>query len=165
MSANRKWRAHAAVFGAILGLGTSAELQAADQGTTTGLAAFAAKGEAKSHKPGLTLWNGTFLGVSITDAKRGPLHGAAWDCTGEVVIQDGVSQKASGFCLVTDPDGDAINLLWERTDLPGPIATPKTKGTYLSGTGKYAGIKGYYTFSCRLDGTLCTITSGEYRTP
>lgn len=137
----------------------------AEQGTTTGLAAFHPKGDAKGYKPDLTLWNGTFIGISITDSRKGPLHSAAWDCTGEVVIQDGISHSANGFCLVTDSDGDTINLLWARTDVPGPIATPKTKGTYLSGTGKYAGISGYYTFACRLNGTLCTIAGGEYRTP
>lgn len=144
-----------------LGQGTAA----AEQGSTTGLAAFNAKGNATNHKPGLTIWNGTFLGISMTDARKGPLHSAAWDCTGEAVIQDGISQKANGFCLVTDPDGDTINLLWERTDVPGPVDTPKTKGAYLSGTGKYSGIKGHYTFSCRLGGTLCNITGGEYKIP
>jgi hypothetical protein len=147
-------------------LSVSAVLPArAEQGTTAGLVYFSAKGEAKNYKPALTLWNGTFLGVSITDERKGPLHSSAWDCTGEVVIQDGKSHSANGFCLVTDPDGDTINLLWVRTDVPGGLAEPKTKGTYLSGTGKYSGIQGYYTFGCKLNGTLCNITGGEYKIP
>ena len=157
-------RMNALLF-ASLGVMISGAVHAAEQGTTTGVASFSAKGEAKNYKPGLTVWNGTFVGVSITDARKGPLHTSGWDCTGEVVLQDGTSYSANGFCLVTDPDGDTINLLWVRTNVPGPVPEPKTKGTYLSGTGKYSGIQGYYTFSCRQAGTVCTITSGEYKIP
>ena len=140
-------------------------MKAGEQGTTTGVASFQAKGEAKNYKPGVTVWDGTFVGVSVTDARKGPLHGSGWDCTGEVVIQEGNTYRAGGFCLVTDPDGDTINLLWERTNVPGPVADLKTKGTYLSGTGKYTGIQGYYTFLCHAGGVVCNITTGEYRIP
>ena len=153
---------------AALGLiaGFVAQAHAADQGTTTGIAFLTAKGEVKNFKPDLVLWNGTFVGVSVTDSRKGPLHNSGWDCTGQAVRQAGIVHSGGGFCLVTDPDGDTINLLWARTDVPGPPVGPgvviKTKGTYLSGTGKYAGIQGYYTFSCA---TVCTITSGEYKIP
>lgn len=153
------------VFVAALGTGVVQLTYAAEQGATTGVASFQAKGEAKNHKPGITVWTGSFSGVSVMDARKGPLHNAGWDCTGEVVIQDGKSYSAGGFCLVTDPDGDTINLLWERTDVPGPAADAKTKGTYLSGTGKYSGIQGHYTFSCRLGGVVCSVTGGEYKIP
>jgi hypothetical protein len=134
----------------------------AEQGTTTGMAAFNPKGDVKSYKPGVAIWSGTFVGVSMTDARKGPLHNSGWDCTGEVVIQDGSVHRAGGYCLVTDQDGDTINLMWERTNIPGSPAEVNTKGTYLSGTGKYTGIKGHYTFACR---GPCTITSGEYKIP
>jgi hypothetical protein len=144
---------------------TVSAAQAADSGTTTGQAAFHPKGQATEHKPGLVVWNGTFVGISITETKKGPLHAAKWDCTGEAVSQKDTVYSANGFCLVTDPDGDTINLLWARTDLPAGFAEPKTKGTYLSGTGKYNGIQGYYTFSCKAGGQICNITSGEYKIP
>jgi len=82
-------------------------------------------------------------------------------------MQDGNAFQSGGFCLVTDSDGDTINLLWERTNVPGPAAEAKTKGTYLSGTGKYAGIQGNYTFACRFAGALalCNVTGGEYKIP
>ncbi len=79
------------VFVVGLGIGAVPITQAAEQGTTTGVASFQAKGEAKNHKPGVTIWTGTFLGVSVMDARKGPLHNAGWDCTGEVVLQDGNS--------------------------------------------------------------------------
>jgi hypothetical protein len=148
------------------GIGLGVGVQAADQGNPTGTIAFGAfKGDAKSHKPGVSVWYGTFLGVSVSDARKGPFHGSAWDCDAEVVSQDGTVHKADGFCKITDPDGDTINLVFERTDLPGGTAELKTKGTYLSGTGKYTGIQGYYTFSCRQGGILGTATGGEYKVP
>ena len=153
------------VFVAALGIGVVQLTYAAEQGTTMGVASFQAKGQAKDLKPGVTVWTGSFSGVSVMDARKGPLHNAGWDCTGEVVIQDGNVYNSGGFCLVTDADGDTINLLWERTDVPGPAADGKTKGTYLSGTGKYSGIQGHYTFSCRQGGVVCGVTGGEYKIP
>lgn len=68
--------------------------------------------------------------------------------------------RSGGFCLVTDVDGDTVNLLWEPTNTPGPATEILTKGTYLCGTGKYAGIRGHYTFACRESGaqSVCQIT-------
>ena len=154
-----------ALLVAVLGATGSLALQAADQGTTSGIATFNAKGEVKNYKPDVVVWSGTFVGVSVTDSRKGPLHNSSWDCTGENVIQAGNSHIADGFCLITDPDGDTINLIWARTNVPGPVGEPKTKGTYVSGTGKYTGIQGYYTFACKQGGTICTITSGEYKIP
>ncbi len=153
------------LLSAVLGIGVISLTHAAEQGTTTGVASFHATGEAKEHSPGVTVWTGKFFGVSMTDARKGPLHNSGWDCTGELVIQDGNAYSAGGFCVVTDPDGDTVNLLWERTNIPGPVPDAKTKGTYLSGTGKYAGIQGYYTFSCRLGGVVCNVTAGKYKIP
>jgi hypothetical protein len=157
-----EWSRSAAI--AVL-LAAGAGAHAAEQGTTSGVASFQARGDAKNHKPAVTVWNGTFVGVSITEAGRGPLHNSGWDCTGEAVIQDGGVHRSGGFCLVTDPEGDTINLLWERTNVPGPVPDPKTKGTYLSGTGKYSGIQGSYTFACRQNGAVCVITGGNYKIP
>lgn len=167
MAVQSEWRSKSALFVAVLGLAVGSTSHAAGQGTTTGVASFQGKGDAKEHKPGVVVWTGGFVGVSVADGRRGPLHNSGWECTGEVVIQEGNAYRADGFCLVTDPDGDTINLLWERTNVPGPAAEPKTKGTYLSGTGKYAGIQGHYTFACRLAGdlALCNITGGEYKIP
>jgi hypothetical protein len=150
-----------------LGLTVAGVSYAAGQGTTTGFASFYGKGEAKEHKPGLIVWSGGFVGASVSDGRKGPLHNSGWDCTGETAIQDGKVHRSGGFCLVTDPDGDTINLVWERTDVPGGMVDGKTRGTYLSGTGKYAGIQGSYTFSCRLQGAMaaCNITGGEYKFP
>jgi len=167
MDAEWNTRSLPGLFVAILCLGVGSPVQAAGQGTTTGVAAFHAKGEVKEYKPGVVGWVGNFIGASMTESRKGPLHNAGWDCTGESTIQDGKVFQSDGFCVVADSDGDTINLIWERTNVPGGGAEAKTKGTYLSGTGKYSGIQGYYTFSCQLNGAManCNITSGEYKLP
>lgn len=166
MAAERGWRSTSALLVATLGLAVGSTSHAG-QGTTIGVATFQAKGEVKEYKPGVVVWSGNFVGVSVADSRRGPLHNSGWECTGESVLQEGKAYKSGGFCLVTDPDGDAINLLWERMDVPGAASPGNNKGTYLSGTGKYAGIQGHYTITCRLIGALaiCNLTGGEYKIP
>ena len=161
------WVRASATILVALGLVLSSVTSQAAQGTTIGIATFLAKGDAKEYKPGLMIWNGNFVGTSVMDSRSGPLHNAGWDCTGEVVIQDGKAYKAAGFCLVTDPDGDSINLLWDRQDVPGNAAIGNNIGTYLSGTGKYNGIRGQYKITCKTLGALatCTLNGGEYKVP
>ena len=165
MDARRGWGSKSKLFVAMLGLAIGSAVQAADRGTTTGIASFHAKGDVTEYKAGVVVWIGKFFGVSITDARKGPLHNSGWDCTGESTIHDGQVHQSDGFCVVTDADGDVINLVWEQTHVPAPTGVAKTKGTYLSGTGKYEGIQGYYTFSCKLGGIVCNITAGDYRIP
>ena len=165
MNTKWEWRRINTFCFAILGLVLGSVSQAAERGTTTGIASFHAQGEVTEYKPGVVVWVGRFFGVSMTEGRKGPLGNSGWDCTGESTIYDGKVHQSDGFCVVTDPDGDIINLMWEQTHVPAATDTAKTKGTYLSGTGKYAGIQGYYTFSCKLGGVVCDITGGEYKLP
>lgn len=167
MCTERGSRSMSRLLVAIFGVFAAAASCAADPGTTTGVASFHAKGEVKEYKPGVVVWAGNFVGASMTNAKKGPLHNAGWDCTGETTISDGKVYQSAGFCLVMDQDGDTINLVWERINNPGGPAEAKTKGTYLSGTGKYTGIQGYYTLTCQLSGAManCSITGGDYKLP
>lgn len=138
---------------------------AGDSGTTTGVASFQARGDIKDFKSGVVVWTGTFAGASLADSGRGPLHNAGWDCTGESILSEGTVLRSGGFCLVADAAGDTINVVWERTNVPGPFDDAKTRGTYVSGTGKFHGIEGYYTFACLKGGLVCGITGGKYRIP
>jgi hypothetical protein len=167
MDVKRGARSKNGLFVAIFGVLVGTTVYAADQGTTTGIAVFQAKGQVTEHKPGVIVWVGSFVGVSTTESRKGLLHNSGWECTGEATISEGKAYQQDGFCLVTDTDGDTVNLVWERTDLRGGMAGGKTKGTYLSGTGKYTGIQGYYTFSCQHSGAMdiCNITGGEYKVP
>jgi len=89
MGTERGPRNMSRLFVAIVGVFAGAIAQAADQGSTTGVASFHAKGEVKEYKPGVVVWAGSFVGVSMTNARKGPLHNAGWDCTGETTISDG----------------------------------------------------------------------------
>ncbi|MBL8533866.1 MAG: hypothetical protein JNL33_08425 [Betaproteobacteria bacterium] len=138
---------------------------AGESGVTTGVASFHARGEMRDFKSGVAVWTGTFVGTSLSDMKRGPLHAVGWECTGESVLSEGNVLRSGGFCLLTDPQGDTVNVMWERTNVPGPFDDAKTRGTYVSGTGKFHGIQGHYTFACVKGGVVCAITGGDYRIP
>ena len=160
------------IYAALVAFGaffTSNGMQAAEQGTTTGgMAGFHGVGKFQEFAPDFGVWNGEFWGESTTDSESGPLHFGAWYCTGEQAFQGGTPKWAGGFCTVTDVDGDTVNLRWQATEPYGPGANIGTRGDYYSGTGKYTGITGWYTFHCEnvaISHFFCTITGGEYNIP
>lgn len=151
--------------------GQTTSVSAAKSGKPTGYVTFYGSGETQERAPDMLVWTGKFWGQSVTDAKEGFLHYNGWDCTGEMVYQNQKVLFGGGFCALTDPDGDKVNLRWEVDDpgsSPGPSQV-KTKGIYLSGSGKYRGIQGGYNFECELiaDTThyICRIVGGEYQLP
>lgn len=153
------------MFAALLGFAICGATSAA--GPATGFSMFKTQGELKEHKPGVQVWTGGYVGSSVTDARKGPLHNAGWECSGQSVFQDGKALREGGQCVLTDADGDTVNALWERSNIGGAVGDLKTRGTYLSGTGKFVGIQGGYTLACRPSGSLapCDITSGDYKLP
>ena len=128
-------------------------LHAAETGTDTGgMAGFHGQGNFQEFAPDFGLWTGEFWGESTTDSGRGPMHRGGWYCTGEQAFQGGVTKWGGGFCTITDVDGADIG----------------TRGDYYSGTGKYEGITGWYTFDCdnvAISHFFCEITGGEYNIP
>ena len=159
------------VFGlvAIYAFADVAQAQVAKTGSPRGVATFFGMGKVTEYGPDVVVWTGTFPGESVTESKQGVLHFGAWDCTGEVVYRSGKVAWGGGFCSVTDKDGDRINLRWQVDEPDANPAKFKTKGTYLSGSGKYAGIQGGYNFVCEPIGNtshfVCPIVGGEYRLP
>ncbi len=144
-------------------------VQAAEQGTTTGRAFFHAQGSIQEYAPDLILWSGEFNGHSITNSESGVLHMGAWYCTGEQAIRGGETEYADGLCTVTDPEGDKINLRWEFIGKGPDAGQERFRGTYISGSGKYAGIQGYYVFLAEpaVAGAyiFATMVEGEYSIP
>ncbi len=153
----------------ISALGGISQAQMAKWGKPTGTATFYGSGESQEYAPDVTVWNGKFWGQSVTDAAKGVLHYGAWDCIGEMAFRGGEISIGDGFCTVTDPDGDKINLRWEVDEPNANPAKFKTKGTYLSGSGKYTGIQGGYNFVCEVIADtshyICHIVGGEYHLP
>ena len=154
----------ALVSGGGILLGFSLPAHADHNGNAIGMATFHGKGDAQEFAPDFIVWNGEFWGESVTDSESGPLHRGTWYCTGEQVLQGGTTVWAGGFCVVTDGDGDTVNLHWQSTKgYPG--ADIDTRGDYYSGTGKYAGITGNYLFHCESVAAshfFCSITGGKY---
>jgi hypothetical protein len=153
----------------ICAYGGVAQAQGTKTGKPRGVATFYGMGKVTEYAPDVVVWTGTFPGQSVTDAGKGVLHFAAWDCTGEIVYRSGKVSWGGGFCSASDNDGDQINLRWEVDEQDANPAKLKTKGTYLSGSGKYTGIQGGYNFICESIGktshNICWIVGGEYQIP
>ena len=145
---------------------TGTDIQAAEE--SGGMVTFHGEGNYQEFPPDFGLWTGIFYGGGTTDSESGPLHRSGWDCTGEIAYQGGTPKWGGGFCTVTDVDGDTVNVRWQATAPWGPGANIGTRGDYHSGTGKYAGITGWYTFQCdnvAVSHFFCAITGGEYNIP
>ncbi len=140
----------------------TAPLLAADDAVLGAVSFSGHRGDVREYKPATSVWTGTFIGVSLMKSGGGPLHNAGWECTGEVVSTSDTMYRAAGFCVVTDRDGDTVQCLWERTDVPGSGDEMKAKGTYLLGTGKYAGIRGTFSLACRAATSACDIVSNQF---
>jgi hypothetical protein len=115
------------------------------KGSYAGKFGFYANGKIHELDKGHIMFTGEFGGAFFNDANGGFLHGASVVCPGvNDVFLDGRESRAMGYCVVTDMDGDKAFLSWENKG--GPIVRPGGTFTWMSGTGKYAGIKGSNTF-------------------
>ena len=146
---------------------STASAQIAKSGKPRGPTGFHGEGTLRDFGDGNMGWFGEFWGIGYNDEGKGFMHDVSWWCTGQVSLSGGKSVNAGGFCTITDKDGDKINLIWQQEKVV-PAGTSYNKGTYLSGTGKYQGITGYYILegSALADRNWTTrITGGEYRLP
>jgi hypothetical protein len=76
---------------------------------------------------------------------KGFLDHMTWHCVGTRSIMTGVGQF-SGYCVVTDPTGDQIAAdIASDGIFPADAKTTPAKGTFTTGTGKYAGISSSLT--------------------
>jgi hypothetical protein len=96
------------------------------------------KGEAQALGANRTVTSATIDGVVFNDAGKGFLNRARADCSGLLDINQG-QVSAAGVCVMTDADGDKINLDWKCT---GPMPTCAGDQHFAGGTGKYNGASG-----------------------
>jgi hypothetical protein len=80
------------------------------------------------------------LGVSMNDAGQGFMHGTSVRCMGSIPAMKGAYDNEHGICIVLDKDGDQVFIQYTAAGRLG--ASGKVNGTYVGGTGKYAGISG-----------------------
>ncbi len=109
---------------------------------------FSIDGERWELEPGHVIWAGTFKGqFSSPDPVW---EGTNWDCPGITENEDGKSQDSSGYCIVTDSDGDKAWASWKgRTEIKAGEVSGMAQ--WRGGTGKFAGINGHLTYSGKVN--------------
>ena len=99
---------------------------------------------------GRLYWAGSFWLTSYNNAGSGFGHKNVWNCPATGEVADGMF-SATGYCIMTDPDGDKIFATFVGRAPAGEEFTGHQ--TYTGGTGKYAGISGGHDFFCNGVGT------------
>jgi len=127
----------------VLVASTGAQAQVPKQGKFTGQFGYYGVGQAFQIEENHFYWVGEFTGSFFNDAGKGIFHRSSVKCPAADDIYGGV-EHASGYCIITDKDGDKAFLSWT---CEGP-AQQICKGTFkwTGGTGKYTGITGDNTF-------------------
>jgi hypothetical protein len=76
---------------------------------------------------------------------NGFLDHATWHCSGLYPVANGMAQW-NGYCAVTSPSGDQIvTSTVSDAKFPADAKSYSLSGTFITGTGKYAGISGGWT--------------------
>jgi hypothetical protein len=116
--------------------GVSAESQLPKRGTYEVRFFWQASGKWVQIETDRRFWVGEFNGTFFNDAGQGFFHRASGVCPG---VRDVVKDvNAHGYCVITDEDGDTASLIWKCK------GSERCEGDaeFLSGRGKYTGIRG-----------------------
>jgi hypothetical protein len=118
----------------------------ADQWKAVGFFGWFGVGKVMEVEKGHYYWTGEFSGTFQND--KGP--GSAFHMSGvrcpaynDMNFNTGKG-NSGGYCVIKDANGDQATLVW--TIPPGPVGKGPGTFTFISGTGKYEGIKGTYPF-------------------
>jgi hypothetical protein len=126
-----------------LALVGSAGLAHAD--TVTLHSAYKREGTWREVGDGPLVWSGTYWFFGFNETGGGFGQRLASTCPATVMVAAGIARYV-GFCVKTDPDGDQIFSSVQGVSAPDePFAGNEV---YISGTGKYEGIKGEGDFTC-----------------
>jgi hypothetical protein len=148
-------------------LGAIAEAQQQPKsGKYTGKFGLQSTGQTYELEKGHVFSVGLGHGVFFNDISGGFLDKTAVDCPGVNDVVDGVSRTGSGYCIVTDKDGDKAFLIYQSKG----IAPGASEGTFqwTGGTGKFTGLQGNNNFRpVRIGTTTATWVAweGEWRLP
>jgi hypothetical protein len=86
----------------------------------------------------------TYLATTINDAGSGLLHNVAGHCTSiRFTNRKNDTIDSHGYCNFKDQSGDMIYVEY-TTGAPQPSKNYTSKGTFVSGTGRYEGISGSF---------------------
>ena len=97
--------------------------------------------------PKLYMWNYDDYGIVTNDSGSGFMHNMVIHCkgTGENTNSAGGNHNVD-HCVLVDSDGDRIETATENTRSRSG-EPPKGEATFLSGSGKYAGISGKFEYT------------------
>ena len=117
----------------------------AKTGTYSGVFGWLGDGTVHELEENHIFWVGDFTGIFLNDAGKGFLHHAAVECPGADDMDFNKStERAMGYCIATDADGDKAYLIWR---CEGDTVTCPGTFEWTGGTGKYAGLTGNNTFT------------------
>jgi len=93
-------------------------------------------------------WVGEFSGTFFNDKGVGSLfHRAGVKCPASFDANFNTNTaKASGYCVISDSEGDQAYLSWSNEGTPAAGSNNPGTFEYTGGTGKYEGITGGGTF-------------------
>lgn len=86
---------------------------------------------------------GEWSGTSFNSSGAGIFHGAGTMCPGIVDILPSGNHRGHGYCTFTDSEGDKAFSTWE---CEGKLPCRGGTATFKGGTGKYAGMRGDFTW-------------------
>jgi hypothetical protein len=102
--------------------------------------------DAAEATPGLYMWTYEDYGIATNDLGSGFMHHMSVHCKGYGGNTNTTGGKRNAdHCVLVDSDGDRILTATENTDTKSnePL---KGEATFISGSGKYAGISGKYEY-------------------
>jgi len=79
---------------------------------------------------------------------NGLLDHLTWHCWGLFNVMNGINQTTSGYCVATDPNGDQLAASVAGDKWPQGTKSFTALQTWITGTGKYAGISGNNKLEC-----------------
>jgi hypothetical protein len=84
-------------------------------------------------------------GLSV---RNGLLDHLTWHCWGLFSVMNGFNQTTSAYCVATDPNGDQLAASVVGDKWPQGTKSFTALQTWITGTGKYAGISGNNKLDC-----------------
>jgi hypothetical protein len=105
-------------------------------------------------------------GVFFNDIAGGFIDKTEVTCPGVNDVVDGISRGGSGYCTVTDKDGDKAFLIYQGKGTG--VGTSEGTFQWTGGTGKYTGLQGNNVFHPTRIGKTPAVSipwEGEWRLP
>jgi hypothetical protein len=135
-----RWMGWVVVLALLLSASAPAQAQLAKQGKFSGTVGWNLRAQMYQYGEGNIQFVGSNRGLFLNSAGKGFIHEASQICSWSVTLLAG-QEEATGFCTLTDPEGDKAHFVFGRKRPANDDSIPGTL-TFIDGTGKYKGIQG-----------------------